>query len=247
MISDVGSIYVGCWEMHWNNIVLKRCLFSFFVIVIFVIIARRCWLEYDLRSTLLQRNVYVIWWTICRWLLCILTICWSRILNALPNSNLNLNNSMKNSLNNCYSENKNKNKTKTNNIVDSYALLGNLFYRLTLSEFSWPELFFFFFIFWSFISIDVFGVITFRVSQCNIWSCLMLFNIYWFIEKIVDYMIFGRLLASVVIWWWHTNQVHLMELETFGTNPWVFLIFMTIMEHFTVYTFVSVVSVQEKK
>lgn len=66
-------------------------LFSLLIVVIFFIVACRSWLEYDLWSTLLQWNIYIIGWSIC-WLLllCTLTILWRCILDALSDSYLNL-------------------------------------------------------------------------------------------------------------------------------------------------------------
>lgn len=60
-------------------------------------------------------------------------------------------------------------------------------------------------------------------------------------------MIFGWLFANVIAGWWHTNEMYLMESETFWTNPWMLLILLTIMEHLTVKSFIGVVSINKRK
>lgn len=101
---------------------------------------------------------------------------------------------------------------------------------------------FIFVLFLTFIVIDVFGIVAFGIFQRNIWLCFVFFDVDCLVEEIVDDVVFRWLLANIIAGWWHTNQMDLMEDKTFRTHPRMLLIFLTVMEHLAVYTFVGIVS-----
>lgn len=93
--------------------------------------------------------------------------------------------------------------------------------------------------------IDVLWIVAFRVSQCDIWFRLVFFDVDRLVQKVVDDVVFGRLLADVITRWWHADQMHLMECKTFGADPGVFLVFLTVVEYLATEAFVGVVAGQK--
>lgn len=123
---------------------------------------------------------------------------------------------------------------------------GLLLYRLTLSVFARTIIFLIFFFILSLIAVDVFWIVSFWIAKCDIWTSLVLLNVDGLVEEIVDDVVFGRLLTGVIVWWWHTYQMHLMELETFRANPWVLLVLLTVVEHLATHALVGIVSARWK-
>lgn len=70
----------------------------------------------------------------------------------------------------------------------------------------------------------------------------MFFHVHGLVEVIVDEMVFGWLFADVLVWWWHANQMNLMERGAFGTNPRVLCVFLAVVEDLASDGVVSVVS-----
>lgn len=93
------------------------------------------------------------------------------------------------------------------------------------------------------VFIDIFWEIALRIPQADVWFALMFFKVDWLVEIVVDDVIFLRLLTDVIMGWWHTNQMYLVESEPFRANPRMTLAILAVMEHFAVNSVISVVSV----
>lgn len=180
-----------------------------FLIVIFVLfVSGRRWTENNLWSTLLQRDINIIGGSIHVRLG--LLVRWSiwRIRRWLWFANLDL----------------------ISHGLDTFTLsqqnLQKMTHRLSLSLLL-------VIIILSIILIEIFRIVTFGISQCNIWFRFVFGQINRFVQVIIDDVVFAWLLANIFTGWWHADQMDLVEWKSLRANPWMLLIFLAIVKHFT--------------
>lgn len=71
---------------------------------------------------------------------------------------------------------------------------------------------------------------------------LVLLHVDRLVEIVVDEVIFGRLLADVLVGRWHADEVDLVECGAFRANPRVFCVLLTVVEDLTSDGVVRIVS-----
>lgn len=211
------------------------CVFSSsFLVIVFLVLVSRCGrIQYDLWSALLQRNVYVIGWSIDihLWRLLCWPKRWCGVLNAFPKTDLNL--------------------WEARERISPFR--GKwIRWRAVISTYRLPAIIvsdwvFIFVLVLTLVVVDILGIVAFWILQRNVWLRLMLFDVDGFVEEIVDDVVLWWLLANVIARRWHANQMDLVEDETFRTHPRVLLVLLTVMEHLAIHTFVGVVSVGGRK
>lgn len=85
-------------------------------------------------------------------------------------------------------------------------------------------------------------VVPVAVPERHVRPGIRLLSVHRPVQEVVDEVILRRLFADVLAAGRHADQVHLVEDETFWTYPRVSGAVLTVMEHFTVQTFVRVIT-----
>lgn len=85
--------------------------------------------------------------------------------------------------------------------------------------------------------------IALRVAQRYIRFALMLLQIDWLVQIVIDNVVLGGLLADVVVRWGHANQMDLMKGEALGAYPRMLLTLLAVMEHLAAQRLIRIVAV----
>lgn len=92
------------------------------------------------------------------------------------------------------------------------------------------------------VFIVVLREVALRVAQRHIGLALVLLQVDWLVQVIVDDVVLGGLLADVVVRGRHADQVDLVEGEALGADPRVLLALLAVVEDLAAQRFVGIVS-----